>query len=339
MNKKENRNKTETENQITTWPLYILIIILFAVYIYFQHIPILSLIIGIILFLLIIALVVLEIFNITRENKTNLKKDIIEIAIAVAVAVLFYYALKIILNTNSPLNVVPSCSMLPVLQRGDLVVLSGNMKNIKAPIVNITNNSFKNLLNNIGNESIVCGSYNSSSHSISQFFNPGDELFLFKFNQITDAYSIVQNQNNNLIKYSCGTRNIKFTNNTIKQVAYTNSITINNETINSDVNNTVIVYKTIPNDSFYKLGDLFIVHRIFAILNVSNKYYFLTKGDNNPGLDLQYGNYPINSSYIEGKVIAAVPYLGYVKLVLSNNLIQPYGCNFTTMHKSNFGIN
>ncbi len=336
---KRKKSKNNTSNQISTGPLYILIIILFIVYIYFQHNSAFSLVFGLLLFILIIILVFLEILNIAKENKKDLKKDLIEIAIAVVFVVLLYYGLKLILNTNSPLNVVPSCSMLPVLQRGDLVVLSGNIKNIRAPIINIKDNSFKKLLNNINNESLVCGSYNQTTQSVSQFFNTGDILFLYKLNPITNTYSIVHNQNNNIIQYKCGVRNIKFINNTIQQVAYTSSITINNKTINTDINNTIIVYKTIKKDSFNKMGDLFIVHRIFVILNVSNKHYFLTKGDNNPALDLQYGNYPIKNLDIEGKVIAVIPYLGYLKLVLSNNIIQPYGCNFTTIHKSKFGIN
>jgi hypothetical protein len=65
------------------------------------------------------------------------------------------------------------------------------------------------------------------------------------------------------------------------------------------------------------------------VLNVSGKYYVLTKGDNNPGLDLQYGNYPSNMSFIEGKVVASIPYLGYLKLALSNSFVEPSGCNST----------
>ncbi len=337
--KLQNKETGNGAKQINTLPLYVLIILLFAVYIYFQRSSLLSLIFGTALFLLIIALIVLEIFNITKENKTNIKKDIVEVIIAIFAVVLLYFGLRIILQTNSPLNVVPSCSMLPVLQRGDLVVLSGNMKNIKAPIINISSKSFSNLLNNITNEFLVCQSYNSTLRSFTQYFSPGDKAVLSKFNPMTNTYSIVQNQNNSLIEYNCGIKNIKFANNTIKQVAYTTSVKINNTIINTDRNNTIIVYKTIPNDSFYKLGDLFIVHRIFAVLNVSNKYYYLTKGDNNPGLDMQYGNYPINSTSIEGKVIAVIPYLGYLKLVLSNNIVQPYGCNFTTIHTPSFGLN
>jgi len=103
-------------------------------------------------------------------------------------------------------------------------------------------------------------------------------------------------------------------------------------TIIGDMNNSVVVYKTIPQDSFYQEGDSYIVHRVYAVINASGNYYIMTKGDNNPGLDMQYGNYLIPFKDIEGKVIASVPYIGYLKLILSNSFSQPTGCNFVTQH-------
>lgn len=58
----------------------------------------------------------------------------------------------------------------------------------------------------------------------------------------------------------------------------------------------------------------------------------LTKGDNNPGLDIQYGNYPPNMSQVQGKVVGVIPYLGYLKLIISGNLVVPQGCNSTVIH-------
>ncbi len=324
--------------QITTWPMYILIIILFFVYILLQHNPVASATLGITLFALIIILVAIESINIVKENKSSRKKDIIEIAAALIIVAVIFLGLDVALGTYYPLDVVPSCSMLPILQRGDLVVLSGRLHNINAPVINVTQSMYSSFIKNFStNEVRECVAYNYSSHSINQFFNPGDAIILVQLNDSTGRYSIV-NQSQSLIKYYCGTRTIKYFNGTARQVAYTNSIKIGDRIINTDANNTVIVYKTVPNDSFYRMGDTFIVHRVFAIINVSGTYYYLTKGDNNPALDLQYGNYPSNASFIEGKVIAAIPYLGYLKLVLSRSIEEPYGCNFTTIHRSNFSL-
>ena len=326
--KAKNKHKDKSAKpKINTWPLYIIIFLLFIFYIFFQHNPLLSLLLGIILFALIVILVAMEIINIASEKKQNLKKDLIQIIIAIIIIIVFFIAIKILLHTNNPLNIVPSCSMLPILHRGDLVVISGNIKNLKAPIINISSNTYSTFIKNFTSNNInECVSYNYSTHSVTQFFNQGDSILLLQFNTTSHTYSF-KSQNNSLIKYNCGIRTIKYFNGTTEQVAYTTSIEIENKTITTDANNSIIVYKTIPNDSFYKMGDTFIVHRIFAILNVSGNYYYLTKGDNNPALDLQYGNYPSNSSLIEGKVIAVIPYLGYLKLVLSNNIEESYGCN------------
>ena len=74
------------------------------------------------------------------------------------------------------------------------------------------------------------------------------------------------------------------------------------------------------------MGDSFIVHRVYAIINASGSYYTLTKGDNNPGLDLQYGNLPATVGEVQGRVIADIPFLGYLRLILSSNFNRPAGC-------------
>ena len=97
-------------------------------------------------------------------------------------------------------------------------------------------------------------------------------------------------------------------------------------------NDSVVVYQTVPQDQFYKYGDTYVVHRVYALVNVSGTYYVLTKGDNNPGLDIQYFNIPPNLTYVEGKVIGSVPFVGYLKLILSNNFVEPAGCNTTVQN-------
>jgi hypothetical protein len=96
-----------------------------------------------------------------------------------------------------------------------------------------------------------------------------------------------------------------------------------------DRNNSVVVYQTTPSDQFYKYGDSYIVHRLYAVINASGSYYVLTKGDNNPGLDMQFGNYPASLNALQGKSIASVPYLGYIKLIFTQSYTEPAGCNAT----------
>ena len=61
-----------------------------------------------------------------------------------------------------------------------------------------------------------------------------------------------------------------------------------NVSIAENYGNPIVVYQTTPSDYF--TGS--IIHRVFAVLNVERSYYFLTKGDNNQALDIEFENYP-----------------------------------------------
>lgn len=323
--------KNEKGKGINTLPLYIALVVLFILFIIYQGRGALSAIFGIALFMLIVILIAIEIMNGVREE--GAAKNIIEIAAAVLIVVVFWFILKAVLQTNYPLDVVPSCSMLPSLQRGDMILLHGihNVTQIKAPIINVTNSQYSQFQNSIPNESLSCVAYKQTGNriSLSQVIKPGYQIGLYK--SVGSGGEIVPSsyQGDNLVQYTCGARNVIFENGTTEQEAYTTAVTINGTQLYGDANNSVVVYQTIPKDYFYQLGDSYIVHRVYAIINSSGNYLILTKGDNNPGLDLQYGNYPFNLSYVEGKVVSSVPYLGYLKLALSNNFVEPAGCNST----------
>jgi len=315
---------------IKVWPFYLLLALLFVLYLLFQSNQALSVIFGTAAFLMLVSVIMLELFAGMQEE--GYVKNILEMVAAVAAVVLLWFLLRALLQTPNPIDVVPSCSMLPALQRGDMVVLRGisNISQIHAPVVNITKTQFANLLNSIRNGSLSCVAYTVSNNRvvISQIAYPGYTVGLYK--QGNPGY-IVQDgaQANNTIKYTCGTVPSRFSNGTTVSEASTISITIANTTISDNKNNSIVVYETVPEDLFYKEGDLYIVHRAYAVLNVQGSYYTLTKGDNNPGLDVQYSNYPANLSFIQGRVIASIPYAGYLKLLLSGSLRQPAGCNST----------
>ncbi|MCD6558158.1 MAG: signal peptidase I [Candidatus Aenigmarchaeota archaeon] len=55
---------------------------------------------------------------------TTIKDDVKEIAIAIVVAIIFYYTLGLLLHTDLPIVSVYSDSMLPILHRGDLLLCS-----------------------------------------------------------------------------------------------------------------------------------------------------------------------------------------------------------------------
>ncbi|MEM0154470.1 MAG: hypothetical protein QW814_01385 [Methanothrix sp.] len=332
MGKKQVKNISK--NSITVWPIYVIIIVTLLLYIFLQRIKILAIALGIVTFFLIIIAIVLEL--ISGGNEVGYKKSILEIAVAIIIVVLLWYGLKFLLATNSPIDVVPSCSMLPYLHRGDMIFLHGvsSVSQIKAPIIDVTSSQMSKILSSPDSESLSCVAYltNSSGTYIRQTLAPGYKVGLIE--DSNGVYELVNNQEQagNVVQYSCGTRKVRLSTGQILNEAYTTSITVNNRTITGDRNNSIVVYSTKPGDLFYEEGDAYVVHRVYAILNDSGNYYILTKGDNNPGLDIQYGNYPPSMPQIQGKVIGVVPYLGYLKLIISGNLVVPQGCNSTVIH-------
>ena len=307
------------------------LVVLFILFIIFQSNGKFAAIFGIALFMMIVVLLVIEITNGVKEE--GITRNIIEIVAAVVVVLIFWFGLKALLHTNYPLDVVPSCSMLPQLKRGDLLALHGvqNVTQLKAPVVSVTDSNYKAFQNNIQNEFLACVAYQQQGNrvSVSQTVKPGYSIGLLKTSGSGSEIVPSTAQGGNLVQYTCGAQNIIFSNGTVEQEAYTTAVTINGTTFYNDKNNSIVVYQTIPTDYFYQEGDTYIVHRVYAVLNVSGNYIVLTKGDNNPGLDIQYGNYPVNLTYIQGKVVASVPYLGYLKLALSNSFLEPAGCNST----------
>jgi signal peptidase I len=318
---------------IDTLPLYVALVIVFVAYFIFEGSTGLAVILGALIFFLIVVILVIEVMNGFKE--VGAKRNLMEIAVAVILVLVIWLVLRFALNTAYPLDVVPSCSMLPVLQRGDMIVVQGaNQDNLKAPIINVTRSEWNSSFSNINAESLQCVAYSETGTTVklSQFVLPGYTVGLLKSSGSTAEIVPSASQNGSLVKYTCGIVNVTFDNGTVEHEASTTAITIGNTTITGDRNNSIVVYQTVPADDFYKLGDSYIVHRVYAILNVSGTYYTLTKGDNNPGLDIQYLNAPANLSQgqVGGKVVASIPYIGYVKLILSNNFVEPTGCNYTT---------
>jgi signal peptidase I len=329
MQRKSRHKASPKRKQVSTLPLYILLIALFILYLYFQAVPFLALLLGLLLLIVFVLLIVFELAGSVQEE--GLTKSVFEIAMAIAVVFLLWYSVRILLHTAYPLDVVPSCSMQPHLNRGDVILLQGitNISELHAPIVEVSKAAYAQMNGDINGEFLACVAYSNSSGKLvtSQMLEPGYTVGLY--NEVTGKIVQQGAQGSDLVQYTCGTSQVTFSNGTTGTEAYTAAITISGTTIIGDRNNSVVVYQTTPSDLFYKLGDSYVVHRLYAIINASGSYYLLTKGDNNPGLDMQFGNYPVNMSQLQGKVIASAPYLGYVKLIFAKSFTEPAGCNVT----------
>jgi signal peptidase I len=318
------------KGKLTVWPLYIILALLFVLYLLYQKIAFLSLVFGIAIFFLLVVIIALEF--VSGAHDEGYKKMLIEIFAAIAIVAAIWLLLSSYMHTAYPVDVVPSCSMLPYLHRGDLIFVHGieNISQIRAPMLNITR-AQASIMVNSNSESLECVAYRyyDGGLEVSQIIKPGYSIGLYS----SSGSQLVQyNQQSQPVTYTCGARAVKYSNGTLANEAYLTSITVDNITISGDRNNSIIVYKTMPGDLFYNEGDSYVVHRVYAILNASGQYYVLTKGDNNPGLDMQYFNHPAPIGNVIGKVVGAVPYIGYIKLILDGNMAQPQGCNYTILH-------
>lgn len=75
----------------------------------------------------------------------------------------------------------------------------------------------------------------------------------------------------------------------------------------------IIVYVCPASEPRCPQGNKLIVHRIYAI---NQDGTFTSKGDNNPGPD----TWRIEPSWIRGKMILRIPYLGYPRILISDVL-------------------
>jgi signal peptidase I len=230
LSKRESKKseKAKAKKGINTLPLYVALVALFILFIFYQSNASLSVIFGIALFMIIVILIVLEVVN--GINEEGYKKNILEIAVAIIIVVAFWFSLKALLHTSYPLDVVPSCSMLPSLHRGDLILISGitNPSKINAKMINVSNSTYTNFINNIQNEFLSCVAYQQVGNRLTVSYTdyPGYSIGLFR--STSSGGEIVSNssQQGNLVQYSCGTANLIYKNGTVLQEAYTKSKTI-----------------------------------------------------------------------------------------------------------------
>ncbi|VVB69801.1 Uncharacterised protein [uncultured archaeon] len=119
------------------WGLYFLGIIAIILYLLTGS----NTIMGIIAFLIILLIAINE-FLPEEKGSQGMKKAAAEIVYSVFFAVTAWTLLTLILNTQTPINVVTSCSMLPTLSRGDLLLLQGTQVNTQEIDINTTYNEF-----------------------------------------------------------------------------------------------------------------------------------------------------------------------------------------------------
>ncbi len=338
MNGKRAARPVRKQNNMLLWILYAVLVALILIYVLHN-----SAILGVAVVILIVAILFVEFKYSVREE--GIRKTVTDVALALAAVAALWIVLIVVLQTSSPIDVVSSCSMLPVLQRGEMVFLHGipNMTSFLRihgiPAVNVSNAAFSAFLSNISGEFLAYYPYeNGNVGRITTYYYSGEQVGLYNLKCLDinselgqpgndgRCYVTQSAQQGNLIKYNYSIGNVSI-NGTIYQEVYTSSITIANTTIAENYSNPIVIYRTNASDAF--TGD--IIHRIYAAMRVGGIYYILTKGDNNQVLDLQALNYPPSQSNIVGYYIGGVPYLGYLRLIVSGSFVPDPQCDQVTL--------
>ena len=310
--------------------ILVLFVIFLAAYIITRNI-----ILGLIAGALLLYVLYLDVKKSVKEH--GWKSEIKDVVIAAVVAVGIWLGLSLILGTPSPLNAVVSCSMLPELQRGDMIVLQGG--DVNAYLVQLSAAD----VNSITGEGAVyyggskvadvngsmlayCSYSQYSSGEDCQKLRAEPENFEEKHGPVTFAYG------------RCARKAVET--GAVSEIVCVKSVTVGTKDGDVRLNfddpdfkgYNVIVYTPKKTDAFSNVGD--IIHRaLFAFKTEDGKIYYLTKGDNNPIFDLQmyspdYGtNSLVSKEQSKGRILARIPYAGYIKLILFGMVSTPSGCD------------
>lgn len=286
-----------------------------------------SSIFGVLVMLEIVGIVALEIGHGVRKH--GWKKELKEIAVSLGAILLIWLAAMLVMKTPVPLNAVVSCSMLPNIERGDLVVVHGSEP--AGYEIELTPEEFS-LLNSSPVVHAPGGANVSLRGSLYTYCSqyPGDPLcraflsnpasFYETRGPFTFHYDACLRKSRER-EYSISTPCLSYVE--VKGTAY--PVNLAHDTI---------VYSPAQGDLYSLAGD--IIHRLYFKIKAGDSTYYLTKGDNNPIMDIQeysyareMGNSPPGDSQYKGKVIGRIPYIGYLKLFISGFFSETINCDST----------
>lgn len=262
-------------------------------------------------------------------DKKGWKHEAIDTLIAVVIAVALWFGLGFILNTSTPISAVASCSMLPSFERGDFIIVQGSKPN--AYEITMTAEELESLVSG----SVYVEGGGEEYVSPYPFFNycqcrPNDELCK-SFGDNPEGYA----ERIGPFTYHYAECGVSYRNGAEGIGPCLEYVEFKGKRYYNNFSNDVIVYAPQRGDYYYGIGD--IVHRAFFRIESDGKTYYLTKGDNNPILDIQnypcsvpdLRNRPVPEGNLRGKVIVRVPYLGYLKLFVSGLWAEDAQCSWT----------
>lgn len=288
--------------------IYILIIALFIAYLVSGAWEF-----GIFAGIAIVWVVALEFLHGSSEH--GIKNELKETALALVLALAVWFGAGFLLHTSSPLNAIVSCSMLPHVQRGDLVILSGDR--LSAPTVDVGTLAALDGAADVYQNGAQVATVKGSIYSYCAQNN--NAPVCYQFVSHPDQFT----ETDGPLTFGYGSCTVLYTKTGVRQDSpCVEWVEANGVKYYENLSNDIAVYTPLKDEYYSRVGD--IIHRVYLKLNADGNTYFITKGDNNPILDIQVydqasglGNRPVEVSRAKGRVLFSIPYLGYFKLFLS----------------------
>lgn len=281
--------------------------------------------IGIFIAIEIFVMVGLEIKAGAKEY--GWEHEIIDTLVALVVAVAIWISASVMLNTSSPISGVVSCSMLPNLHRGDFVIIQGAA--VEAYEISMS----KSQLDALSSHRVTIIA-NGTSKNVS-----GSAYSYCMLHRYEDVCKSFINDPENTVeiagpfKYHYSKCTIDYPKNDLKTFGpCLRSVEFEGQEYLVNYSSNIIVYESDPGNLYSRVGD--IVHRVLFKINVGNETYFVTRGDNNPIMDIQVfdyfhnmGNAPIPEKNVKGRVVLRIPILGYFKLFIAGFYEEDSQCD------------
>lgn len=268
------------------------------------------------------ALVVAEMLIIVgMEVKENAKRhgwkhEVLDTLVAIIIALGIWLGASYFLNTSSPVSAVVSCSMLSNLERGDFVIVHGVEPS--GYEISMSRKEFQSFSDDHSMVSSPEGDLKVPGSLYSFCLVKSNDEMCRDFVHRPSEYV----ETNGPFVYHYASCTIFYDNGTSFNAPCTESIEFKGKNYLTNFSNDVIVYQPQSKDIYSALGD--IVHRVFFKITVDNETYYVTRGDNNPILDIQFYDYnyqrknnPIPEQNVKGRVIGRIPILGYFKLLVA----------------------
>lgn len=248
---------------------------------------------GVIGFFLIIAYLGID-FVKPSEGDADWRKALKELAIAIGFAAGAWIIACVLLNTSAPLNVVTSCSMLPALERGDLIVLQG----ADYAVDEVTAGEDYSRVEYEDKPFVITGGAQPMAVMLQEAVLDGEPLFDYPLRACS-----IETRSGEEYSAPCAPE-----------------VVFQGES-HSSKGNDVLVFE--PEPRVYGL----IIHRALLKINAADGAYYLTKGDNNQFADQRAGMQLVRGGDVKGRVLYRVPLLGYLKLFFFWQFDEPVGCD------------